>query len=402
MPEPLILHAPASNGEGVNLPLALTGLPNEIEGRKVHYRRKEIIADGEWVHRGERKRFSIDPNRTHLWEENYRKRLSAGIKTPILKRHTEAPTADDTLGYIVGIERKGDKVFADMQFIGDDALALAARNDVSIYEKAEGIDAKGNPFGLFLDHIALTPNPNQPHLGPFVTIAASASGAPALEVPVFEPDNNPGTEPERSPIMKPETILKLRAKLNLTDTKAVPDEEVAERAAVLALADPPADKTAEVTALSADVTRLTKERDDAKRSAESATLALSAAAPKEYDPLALTLITESFGTWRDKAVTSGAISENGMKALDALLLPGGKPSPIALSLSAGSTRPLYAQVCEIIAGNPGVKTGHGVTRATALQLSADDQNDPLAHMTPEERRAYAAQCMGVSPVAKSA
>jgi hypothetical protein len=396
MNEPLILHSRGSAGEGAELlPLVLAGRPPEIEGRKCHYRRKEIIADGEWVHRGERKPFTINPPRTKEWEKNFVRRLSAGIRTPILKRHTENPTAEDTLGYILGIEREGEKTYAEMQFIGDDALSLAARNDVSIYEKAEGIDAKGNPYGTFLDHVALTPNPNQPHLGPFLTIAASA-GSSAVEAPVYELSTS-GLAPERSPTMKPETITKLRAKLNLPDAAAVPDAEVAERAAVLALADPPADKSAEVTALSADVTRLTSELATAKSEAQTATLALSAAQPKQYDELSLSLIGESFATKREQAIASGGISEAGMKMLDAILLPGGKPSGVALALSGDGTsaRPLYARICEIIAGNPGVKIGHGVTRAVpSLKLSGDQPEE-----MDEARRAYVAQSMGI-PVPK--
>jgi hypothetical protein len=185
--------------------------------------------------------------------------------------------------------------------------------------------------------------------------------------------------------MKPETIQKLRAKLNLTDAKAVPDEEIVERAAALALADPPPDKSAEVAALSADVTRLKGELEAEK----GKVLKLSADAPREPDALSLSLITESFDTKRDQAIADGAISKAGADALDKLLRPGGKPTPLALSQSAGDTRPLYSRIYEIIRDNPGVRHNNGVPRPggdPALRLSGDGNNDDPAKLAENARR----------------
>jgi hypothetical protein len=98
----------------------------------------------------------------------------------------------------------------------------------------------------------------------------------------------------------------------------VKDEDVAEQAAALALADPPPDKGPEVVALSAKVKTLETERDTIK--AEAETLKLSAAAPKEPDALSLSLITRAFKTDRERVIESGVVSEAGMKEIDALLL----------------------------------------------------------------------------------
>jgi hypothetical protein len=179
-----ILHA-ASTGEGLALPLVLAGYPKEIEGKPCFYRRKEVIKAGDWFHRGKREPFSVPVDRIDKWVAEFNRRAAAGVKVPITTHHTENPTANDTLGYAVALKREGESLFADVQLIDDDALTLAARNDVSICVMADGIDAKGNPSGEHLHHIALTPNPNQPHLGPFVSIAASAAGTPT-EAPVFE------------------------------------------------------------------------------------------------------------------------------------------------------------------------------------------------------------------------
>ncbi len=150
---------------------------------------------------------------------------------------------------------------------------------------------------------------------------------------------------------------------------------------------------AKVTALSADVQKITGERD-------AAVLALSANQPKEPDALTLSLTLDAFNTKREQAIASGVISEAGMKQIDTLLMPGGKPSGVALALSGDGTsaRPLYARLCEIIAANPGVKANNGVERAhSALKLSGDDET-PMD----EARRQYVAQSMGISLPAKSA
>jgi hypothetical protein len=183
-------------------------------------------------------------------------------------------------------------------------------------------------------------------------------------------------------------LRKLRAKLNLAAD--VKDEDVAEQAAALALADPPPDKGPEVVALSAKVKTLETERDTIK--AEAETLKLSAAAPKEPDALSLSLITRAFKTDRERVIESGVVSEAGMKEIDALLLPAGKPAPFALALSAGSPDPLYSRLCDVLRRHPGVKTDAKVKRE-GVSLAAGpnhqsydpDAKEPEKPITPERR-----------------
>lgn len=351
MTNSLILHA-RGTGEGAPLPLVLAGYPAEIEGKPVTYRRKEIVRAGDWVHRGTRQPFSITRERMDQWAAAFNKRLSAGIKPFVPDHHTDDPKAKDNHGYVVGLNRDGDSLYADLQLIGTEALDLIAKNDVSVYVKADGIDAKGNPSGEHLHHVALTPDPNQPHLGPFVTIAASAGGS-AVDVPIYE---SATASTKELPMLKPETLTALRTKLGLKPEAT--DAEVAEQAAALAL-NPPADP--QVTALSASVTTLTTERDTFKAELDTAkaqVLSLSAnTAPT--DPMLAGLYGEQFDMRMEAAIESGLPKA----AADSIatLFRGNDGTPTALALSACA-----------------VPVAEGKTKASRLGIAVMDWAHKLA------------------------
>jgi hypothetical protein len=103
----------------------------------------------------------------------------------------------------------------------------------------------------------------------------------------------------------------------------------------------------------------------------------------------MSLITRSFKTDRDRVIESGVISEAGMKELDALLMPGGKPGKFALALSAGSPDPLYTRVCDILRRNPGVKVNNEIPRDVQARAEAEDEHPTFAQrrqFRPEEAR----------------
>jgi hypothetical protein len=182
---PFVFRAPATGGPGKPLPLALAGLPDELLGRRCHYLRKELAKVGEYVHRGTGKAFAITRDRMDGWIRAFKKRAGKGIKAPLTKQHTLNPKADDAVGYVVALSRQGDSLYADLQFIGDDALALAARNDVSLCAVTDVLDGDGDKHAEAIDHIALTPIPALTNLGGYVKIAAVASpfrGQPCLRI----------------------------------------------------------------------------------------------------------------------------------------------------------------------------------------------------------------------------
>lgn len=381
--------------------------PKDIDGHPVYARRKEIARAGHYVHRGQKdsdgnwREFDITPDRMRLWADAFQKRKAAGIRPFVPERHVEsAADARANMGYVDDLQIEGDSLYATMHLIGEDALAAAARNDVSIYVIGDATDANGEKYDECIEHVCLTANPVIPNLQPFVQIAASAD-RPAISAPVYvlavEP--NPTAAPSRRSFKMTDALAQqVRAKLGFG--AEVPDDQLDDKAAEKALA-----LSAEVPTLTGKVTTLTTERDalaterdtlkselaTAKTKAEEANnkvLQLSADAPNTTDPLAIALITRSFKTDRERVIESGVISEAGMKEVDALMFSEGKPTRTALALSAGGVDPFYSRLCDIIRRNPGIKTNNGVPRGTTeaerLALAADptkreeDKVDPVA------------------------
>lgn len=276
---PLVLRA-SGNGEGAALPLAgVENLPGEVDGVPVFYRRMRIAKAGKWTHRGTGEPVDITPERMEQWVKNTAALAAAGVKPFLPGQHRGEFNAKDNHGYVLGLAREGGDLYATVQLFGEEAKKVAACNSRSIYVVKDARDARGNVIaGESIAHVALVPNPALPDLGPTVKIAASAGGSAAIEAPILEP----AAETNRSnPMFKPETLKSLRTKLKLPDT--TPEAEVAEKAAAIALADPPAapaDKSAEVAALSADKTRLEGEVQTLTQKVAS----LSASAPKQADP----------------------------------------------------------------------------------------------------------------------
>lgn len=345
-----------------------TSLPASIEGKPVYYRRKEIARAGHYVHRGTKEEFDITAERMALWLDSFNRRKAAGIQPFVPEKHvTKQADARDNFGYVVDLEREGESLYGTFQFIGEDALAASARNDVSIYVIPDAVDAKGGKYAECIEHVCLTPNPAIPHLQPFVSIAASAD-QPARDVPVFELAGN--LPSQRSDEMDKELIKQLRAKFGWGNE--TPDEKIAELSAQKSLA------------LSGDVQTLTTERDTLKSERDAAKeearkhadkiLALDAS-NKDPDALSMSLISRAFKTDRERVIESGVVSEAGMKEIDTLLMNEGKPTRAALALSGGSPDPFYSRLCDILRRNPGIKTNNGVPRGEPakplLEASAD-------------------------------
>jgi hypothetical protein len=382
---PLVLRS--ARGEGTPLPLALAGMPKEIEGRVCHYRRKELAPVCTFVHRGTGRTETISRKRILAWVDAFKRRLAKGIKVPVTDLHTLTPRASDTFGYVVGLSVSGDSLYADLQLIGDDALTLAARTDISLCAVSDALDGDGEKYDECLHHVALTPTPALTNLGGYVKIAASAS--PFADNPVFEPSSGSYTPKGASMPFQFDQELgrKLREKLSLGAD--VPDEQVAVVAAEHVTAAIEVQGRAEqdrrqITALSADVSRL---RNELATANEKVT-ALSADAPKELDGRTLSLMRRQFKSDRERVIASGVISEAGMQKIDELLGVN-QANGLALSLSAGEgeeTDMVYSRICEIIATHPGIKTNGAIQRSKPGNLSLSANNDPNAPVSDERYR----------------
>lgn len=396
-----ILHL-SDSGAGAALPMALEGFPaKDGEGNPIHYRKVLVAPFGNWVHRGNGEPVILTPARADEWIRNVAALSAAGHKPYVTSKHIfdglgnfNEPDARDTLGYVERMERDEKGLYSIIGLHGDESLKIAAKNSRSIGISKQNIrDAAGHTYpGETLHHLALVANPSLSGLGGMVRIAASAD-TPARDVPVFElsASNQLAPKATQGDRMKTEYAQQVRAKLGLGAD--VPDEQLADKVAERALA-----LSADRDTLNAQVATLTTERDTARNesqqratdlaTAKQEVLSLSAD-KKEPDALSLTLITKSFRTERAQVIESGVISEAGMQELDKLLIPNGKPSNIALSLSAGSYEPLYSRVCEIVRKFPGIRTDGKKPKdaipAKQLALSGDAEEKPTLQRVNELR-----------------
>jgi hypothetical protein len=388
----------AETGEGAALPLSLEGHPTkDAAGKPIHYRKVMVAPFGNWVHRSTGEPIVVTPARADEWIKNVAALAASGVKPFVTSKHVYddegnfiEPDARNTLGYVVRMERDEKGVYSIVALHGDESLEVAAKNSRSVgVSKRDFRDATGKTYpGETLHHLALVPNPALQGLGDLQQIAASAD-APHRDVPVYVLAADHTSAPSRKGHrMKPEIAQQVRAKLgfgaDVSDDQL--DDKAAEKA--LALSADAGTLTVERDNLKQQVTTLTAERDEHK----STVLQLSAD-NKEPDALSLGLISRAFKTERDQVIASGVISQAGMDELDKVLLPGGKPSRVALALSAGSTDPLYLRVMDILKKFPGVKTNNrmpaGVEPAepnSYLRLSADGAEESESKMVERTRR----------------
>jgi hypothetical protein len=383
-----IILAASGLSAAKEVPLALTGRPSEINGQPVHYFRKEIARAGHYTYRGDRTEFDITPRRIDAWVENFKARDKNGVKTFCPGEHRTSFNAADNHGFVIDLAREGDSAVATLQLVGDKAAEIAAKNDVSIYITDGSVDAYGNKYGEALEHLALVPNPNQPHLGPFIKIAASAD-APARDVPVYELSATTPAPSRKENTMTPELAKQFREKLGIAAD--VPDDKLPDLAAQKALS------------LSADSATLAKERDtlkterDAlkteKETADKQVLALSAFAPIKLDKANLDAHQENVTAKRQIAINSGAITPAEAKLFDDLLGESGQPT-LSLSACPGGGR-LGMRLWDAVAqlGNNGVRVGNQIPAGAAvatpnplLRLSTDGREEAEEAMIERARK----------------
>jgi hypothetical protein len=394
-----VLHL-NEGGEGTALPLSLEGYPTkDSEGNPIHYRKVLVAPFGDWVNRGTGKPLTITPKRADEWIKNVAALSAAGLKPFITPTHCfdefgnfVDPDARDILGYVERMERDDKGLYSILALYGDESLKVAAKNSRSIgVGKRDVRDDKGNVYnGETLHHLALCPNPSLLNLGGTQQIAASGD-TPSPGVPVFVLSDAASTSaPSRKGFkMKPENAQQVRAKLGFGAD--VPDDQLDDKAAEKALA-----LSASVITLTADLNTIKTERDAAKAevTAKSEQVLALSGDQKDPDDFSVRLITKAFKTERDQVIAAGVISPAGMDELDKMFYANGKPTRVALSLSAGSTEPMYSRLLEILKKFPGIRTDNGIARDATkaepnsyLRLSGDGgQEESEAKMIERTRK----------------
>ena len=148
--------------------------------------RKAILRIGDFkIDQGERD-LPVDADALKLLADNGNRYIAAGHRIGIPNGHDKHGDADANRGWITAFKVDGDRLMADMDLIGDDAIAAAQRSDVSIYAVPNFKDDKGETYEWLIRHVSLTTDPQISGLGDFIAIAASNDVKPE-QVPVYKP-----------------------------------------------------------------------------------------------------------------------------------------------------------------------------------------------------------------------
>src|SRR5438309_1761151 len=154
---PLVYYLHAA---GPLAPAEQEAYPKEVNGQPAAYFWADAIRVGRYVHPAGHFELSVDEQRLDAWAANFRRMRDAGVDVPVPVDHSTS--ARDNLGYVVDAKRDGDRLCLLHQLIGDDAIALAARNKVSLAIDPQFHDGHGTPYGDCIVHSSLTPIPVVP------------------------------------------------------------------------------------------------------------------------------------------------------------------------------------------------------------------------------------------------
>lgn len=147
--------------------------PAEVNCQPVAYFWADGIRAGRYVHPAGKFELHVDGARLDTWVRNFGRMKKAGVDVPVPVDHS--PRARDNLGYVVDVRRDGDTLRLLHQFIGDDAIRLAARNKVSLGIDPEFRDGRGVMIGDCIVHSSLTPTPVVPGQEGFTPLSRGAN-----------------------------------------------------------------------------------------------------------------------------------------------------------------------------------------------------------------------------------
>lgn len=313
---------------------------------------KDLIRVGDW-HKAGDSPVKIDRDRLDHWVDTFNRMKAAGVKVPLPVGHTN--DAEKNRGDTIEMYRDGDTLYGVVDLIGEDAIPLASRSEVSIFAAPSVLAGDGTSFSDAIAHIAIVTDPVVNKQSNFVPIAASRGGT--VNVPVVR-------MAQESPTMIDWKTIAAPLGLDIaTLTDATAGEAITAKITALTAAS----KTAAETAAA-----LTAAREQVK------TLELARGKPIDIDPSDLEDEADRMGVQIADLATAGNITPAVRDGLSVLLCgkAGARPA-ISLSrkaaVAAGFTLPLAREVVRILKDNDPVKLGEQtkaqLAKATALSRS---------------------------------
>lgn len=139
---------------------------------------KDLLAVGTYVPPNKAWTLQVDPDRLHKLARRFSSMQAAGVRVPLISvdakgAHNWKP--ENGRGYLTGVAVQGDRLIGDIELIGDDAIKLAGRTEVSVGIHPDFRDGSGNSHGEAIDHVAICLNPVVPNQQSW-RIAASRGG----------------------------------------------------------------------------------------------------------------------------------------------------------------------------------------------------------------------------------
>lgn len=178
-------NARAIFAAGTGAFVAAGGVTADDKGVKTQRFVKDLITAGTW-YKGNQAH-DVPVERLNHWADTFAAMSKAGVKVPLPLGHTN--DADKNRGYVADMFVRDNAdgkptLYMAADLIGEDAIALANRVEVSINAEPELKAGDGKTFSDCLTHVALVTDPVVNGQGPFVKLAASRGGG-TVEVPVF-------------------------------------------------------------------------------------------------------------------------------------------------------------------------------------------------------------------------
>lgn len=337
----LMLSTPTPIGE-------LLSQDNPLDATSLKVR-KEIMRTGSYFKAADGLSFEIDTDILDHWASTCEEYLAAGNRIPVPATHYDSENPESNRGWVTGMERSGESLYAFMDLFGPDRKSietLAAVSDVSIFVPPERVDGHGKMFVRPITHVALCTDPVIPGLEQFEVLAASHAA----------------TKKEQT--MKLD-LAKISAALNITEAMT---EENAESLILSAAAT----LTGKVTAAEAKVTTA---------ETEVATLKLSHS-PKKADPVLVSLAAENRSHKLDALVSAARITPAVREKLAKHYI---NADTLSLSLGSGG-KDGFDEIVEALKDNDPVVLGEQSGRQV-LELSHPGKAAVNPVVADAERRA---------------
>ena len=330
------------------------GAPSkDANGQPARRYAKDLIRVGEFYLPAQDRRVEVTAAMLEGWVATFNAMKADGVKVPIPSGHTN--DAEANRGYVVEMYVEGDTLFGVLELIGEDAIKLASRAEVSI-ATMDLVAGNGKTYANAIAHVAIVTDPVVPDQDGFVPIAASRGGA-VVKVPLFRMAVHEGSNMEWK--------KKIAAMLGVEVAEGMTEEQLAEAIlkhveAMKASGDPDAKKVEEVAA--------------ALRASQAEVVALKASrgTKPETNPQIIKLSAKNRTSELSRLVTEGRITPAVRDRLAACWL-GKDNGALKLSLDDESDRRFDEMVAALGENDP-VKLGEQ-TAAQGVALSRHAPGD---------------------------